>query len=137
MRLDPERLASGSKLYLLDEYGRKTDDWVVVLSRWADPVRFTLDDTEREGTKALATTGELSHELRGQLIRRVHASMILDWGGPTFGDGWPEEPTDENKIAWIKDNPNHADQIDTRSSSDRFFMMPSGGSSTGPEKKPD
>jgi hypothetical protein len=133
-QLDPELLERGSKLYLKAADGQDSDDWVLVFSRWADPVRFTLDDTQRRGSREMAAKGKISHQLRGQLIREVHAAMIADWGGPSFEK---KKPTQEEKIAWLKLNPQHGEAIDDRCSADRFFMKASDSSSSGSETKSD
>lgn len=127
--LDPEALQKGRRLYLKAADGRTdSDDWVQVRSRWSDPVRFTLDDTQRRGRQEVAKSGTMSFETRGGLIREVHAAMIAGWGGSkawaaldgkTFDEA---EPTDENKLAWLKANPQHGEAIDDACSSDDFFL---------------
>ena len=101
-RLNRELLEKGSKLYLKTVDGKDSDDWVVVLSRWADPVRFELDDTEREGLRIMALEGKISAATRGELIRRCHVRMVAGWGGPGFDD---LEFNQDNVEAWIFDNP--------------------------------
>jgi hypothetical protein len=127
-RLSQELLEKGSKLYLATVDGKRSDDFVIVLSKWADPVRFALDDSEREGLNLVAKTGDLTPQQRGDLIRRVHATMVAGWGGPGF-EGI--EFTPENLKAWIQANPQHAEAIDARSAADRFFTEASASSSSG------
>jgi len=127
-KLDRELLEKGSKLTLKTVDGKDSDDWVVVFSRWADSVRFELDDTEREGLQLMARTGKISAKDRGDLIRRCHVRMVAGWGGPGFDD---LEFTQDNVEAWIRDNPQHAEAIDARSGADRFFTYASSSSSTG------
>jgi hypothetical protein len=126
--LDQELLDSGSKLYLKTIDGKDSDDYVVVLSKWNDAVRFELDDNERAGLQLVARQGSMSHRERGDLIRRIHVSMVAGWGGPGFKG---KEFTPENVEAWIRANPQHAEAIDDRSSSDRFFTKASTSSSSG------
>lgn len=133
-QLDPELLERGSQLYLKAEDGQDSDDWVLVLSRWADPVRFTLDDTQRRGRREIATKGKISHQVRGELIREVHAAMIASWGGPSF-EG--RDCNQEEKIAWLKLNPQHGEAIDDFCSNDRYFMKASASSRTGSGTKSD
>jgi len=127
-KLDRELLEKGSKLTLKTVDGKDSDDWVVVLSKWADPVRFELDDSEREGLQLMAREGKISAKDRGDLIRRCHVRMVAGWGGPGFEN---LEFNQENVEAWIRDNPQHAEAIDARSGADRFFTCASVASSTG------
>jgi hypothetical protein len=125
---DRKLLDKGSKLYLKTVDGKDSGDWVRVLSRWSDPVRFELDDTEREGLRIVAREGDLPTEKRAELLRRCHLKMIVGWGGPGF-DGI--EFTEENVDAWLRDNPQHAEAVDNRSGADRFFTKARSGSSSG------
>lgn len=140
-QLDPELLEKGSKLYLKDRDGQDSDDWVLVFSRWADPVRFTLDDTQRRGRREIATRGKISHQVRGELIREVHAAMIAGWGGSTKLDVFDNktldevEPTDQAKLAFLRASPQHGEAIDDHCSNDRLFMKASASSRTGSRKK--
>jgi hypothetical protein len=137
-QLSQELLDSGSKLYLVGDDGKPSNDFVVVLSKWNDAVRFELDDTEREGLQLLAKEGVMPHQVRGDLIRRVHCQMVASWGGTTTswealgGKTFDQaEFNQENVKTWIRANPQHAEAIDDRSATDRFFTKASTSSSSG------
>lgn len=119
----------GVKLYLIDpRTGEETKHWLLVIGRDSDVSRKAELEAERNlrkrfdgiSPKDKAGIREVQEQIEREAPERVIeaiATLIIDWS-------WhDEEPcTRENVIAFLKDAPQIADQVDTFTSNRVLFF---------------
>jgi hypothetical protein len=134
--LDIAKLDTGVKMILKTIDGQDSDDFVMVRSRWSDPVRFAVDDADSAIAMKRASTGKVSTKDRAEIIRSIHVVMIANWKLSKPGPTWPSSKPNEKQIeAWLKAHPHYAEAIDLKASDTRLFMLVERSSSTGSSKK--
>lgn len=116
--------SAGRKVELRTPTGRKTEEWLLVRSRWSDECRAAKDQAMQSlaglrdpvELKAAHTAAELD----------VLASLIAGWS-------FPEPCNAANARAFLEQAPQIAAQIDKFAGDDvRFFGSGSGSSTPGP-----
>lgn len=114
----------GLRLDLKSPDGTDTEEWIMVLSRWADPV-VEFYDALPAWMRDQKEAGRPIDEIIAESRRRGVAAAIGDWS-------FKEECNEENKIIFVTEAPQIAKLIDLQGADDKgFFSVTSPGSTSG------